>query len=89
MKGHPESILDRKKEKELLIIERQKKKDIKKLEEEISHKEQALNEIDNLLADPKSYENHDKIVELSKNREEIESSLEKLYEKWINLTETE
>ena len=78
--------LDRKKEKELLIIERQKKKDIKKLEEEITTKEQALNEIDNLLANPESYEDHDKIVELSKKRDQIETSLEKLYEKWILLT---
>ncbi|MDR7869414.1 MAG: ABC-F family ATP-binding cassette domain-containing protein [Tissierellaceae bacterium] len=77
--------LERKKEKELIIKERQKKKDIKKLEEQISEKEKAIDEIDNQLGDPQSYEDHDKIIELSRKREEIKSSLDSLYEEWILL----
>ncbi|NLY46261.1 MAG: ABC-F family ATP-binding cassette domain-containing protein [Tissierella sp.] len=78
--------LERKKEKELLALERQKKKEIKKIEKEISEKESALNEIDHLLADPESYDNHEKIVELSQKREVIQTSLDRLYEEWILLT---
>ena len=78
--------LDRKKEKELIIKEKQKKIDIKKLEEKITDKEQTLNEIDTLLSNPDTYDNHEKIVELSRKREEVQSSLDILYEKWILLT---
>ena len=78
--------LERKKEKELEVQERQKKKEIKKLEEEISEKEGSLNEIDNILANPESYEDHEKIVELSQKREDLQTSLDELYEKWILLT---
>ena len=78
--------LDRKKEKELIIKEKQKKIDIKKLEEKITEKEQTLNEIDTLLSNPDTYDNHEKIVELSRKREEVQSSLDILYEKWILLT---
>ena len=78
--------LDRKKEKELIIKEKQKKIDIKKLEEKITEKEQTLNEIDILLSNPDTYDNHEKIVELSRKREEVQSSLDILYEKWILLT---
>lgn len=78
--------LQRKKEKEEAIKERQKKKDIKSLEDEITAKENVLNEIDLLLANPDTYENHEKIVELSQKREQTQTLLDKLYEKWILLT---
>ena len=78
--------LERKKEKELLIQEREKKREIKKLEDQIADKENAINEIDHLLYNPEIYEDHEKVVDLSRKREEIQSDLDRLYEEWILLT---
>lgn len=78
--------LERKKEKELLIQEREKKREIKKLEDQIADKENAINEIDHLLYNPEIYEDHEKVVDLSRKREEFQSDLDRLYEEWILLT---
>ena len=79
--------LERKKEKELLNQARKEKKKISELEKSISDTEVKLEEIDTLLCSPELYDNPEKIVELSKKREEIESELNRLYEEWILLTE--
>ena len=78
--------LDRKKEKELVAQEKQKKKDIKNLEDKITKNEQNLKEVDMLLSSPESYDELDRIVELSRRREKIQSTLDKQYEEWILLT---
>lgn len=78
--------LDRKKEKELIAQEKQKKRDIKNLENAIIKNEGDLKEVDMLLSSPESYDELDRIVELSRRREEIQSTLDKQYEEWILLT---
>lgn len=77
--------LERKKEKELIQKERERKRQIKKLEEEITQTEKSIEEIDSLLYDPDIYEDHEKIVELSQKRQELQDELDNLYEKWISL----
>lgn len=77
--------LERKKEKELIQKERERKRQIKKLEEEITQTEKSIEEIDSLLYDPDIYEDHEKIVELSQKRQELQDELDDLYEKWISL----
>lgn len=77
--------LERKKEKELIQKERERKRQIKKLEEEITRTEKSIEEIDSLLYDPDIYEDHEKIVELSQKRQELQDELDDLYEKWISL----
>lgn len=62
-------------------------KEIKNIENEISEKELRLNEIDELLSDPKTYEDSDLIKELMKERQDIEISIEALYEEWISKKE--
>lgn len=79
--------LEKKKEKELLQIGSQKKKEIKKLEEEISKLENEIEEIDKVLCQPETYDNPEKIVELSAERENCDTKLNILYDKWIELTE--
>ncbi|WFA08719.1 ABC-F family ATP-binding cassette domain-containing protein [Tissierella sp. Yu-01] len=79
--------IEKKKEKELQQIQRHRKKQIKEMEEEINYLEISIEEIDNMLCDPKFYENHEKVVELSMKREEYENKLNELYDKWIGLTE--
>ncbi|MFY9482161.1 MAG: ATP-binding cassette domain-containing protein [Tissierellaceae bacterium] len=77
--------LERKKEKELIQKERERKRQIKKLEEEITQTEKSIEEIDSLLYDPDIYEDHERIVELSQKRQELQDELDNLYEKWISL----
>lgn len=79
--------LERKKEKETLQKERLKKKEIADLEKEISNMESKIEEIDVILCNPQLYDNHEKIIELTRNRENLKISLDILYDKWILLTE--
>lgn len=79
--------LDKKKEKEILKEERSKRKEISSLEEKIADAETKLEEVDEELCDPELYSDPDKIVTLTKKREDIQLLLDKLYEEWIILTE--
>lgn len=77
--------LEKKKQKELEKEERKQKKEAKKLEEEINSLEQEIQKLDTLLCDPNLYDDHEKILEISEDREDLQSKLDKLYEKWILL----
>ncbi len=79
--------LERKKEREKQELYRKKKKEIENLESLIEKNEIELENLDNLLCNPKIYENPEKALELSQEREEIQLKLDKLYDKWIFLTE--
>lgn len=79
--------LEKKKEKEKMDIEREKKKELEKLETSIAKKEEDIEELDQLLCDPSLYDNHNKIMELSKEREGLQAIIDSLYDKWIILTE--
>ncbi|MBU5436587.1 ATP-binding cassette domain-containing protein [Tissierella sp. MSJ-40] len=79
--------LERKKEKEMLQQERIKRKEIVELEKNISEEENKIEKLDKLLCDSDLYNNPEKIVELTKEREILQSNLESLYDKWINLTD--
>ena len=78
--------LERKKEKEIIAEERNRKKKISELEGKIAESEKKLKNIDNELCKPEIYEDHEKIVELSRIREDIENNLNRLYEDWMKLT---
>lgn len=79
--------LEKRREKELVQEERTKRKKINNLEEKIAEDEAKLEELDNLLCDPQIYEEPEKIVELTKKKEEAKLKLDGLYEEWILLTE--
>ena len=79
--------VEKKKEKELLQIERNKRAVIKKIEAEINALEKEIENIDNTLCNPEIYENHEEILAFSKKREELNDNLNELYDKWIKLTE--
>ncbi|MFA5577536.1 MAG: ABC-F family ATP-binding cassette domain-containing protein [Tissierellaceae bacterium] len=78
--------LEKKREREVLKEERDKRKLIGELEKEIAKEEEKLEELDILLCQPEIYQNHQKVVELSKTRELGEKRLEALYNQWISLT---
>lgn len=79
--------LKRKKEREKSKLEKKKKANIKTLEELIEEKERKIEELDTQLCDPKLYDEPEKIMELSKERDVIHSDLNSLYERWVNLSE--
>lgn len=78
--------LEKKKEKELIQMEREQRERQKSLEKTILELEQKLNEIDLILADPKTYEDHEKALEISKKRDDVEEKLNELYDKWMDLS---
>lgn len=78
---------ERRKEKELLIKKKKRKKEIQQLEETISKYEEKINKLDNELCNPSLYDDHKRILELNKEREQLKLDLDKLYDKWMKLTE--
>lgn len=81
--------LEKRKEKELIQEERDNRKKLKNLEEQIAEKENFLEELDASLCDPTIYDQPEKIVELSKKRETTENLLDELYSDWISSTDTD
>ena len=79
--------LDKKKEKELLQRERDKKKELKELESSIVSLEEEVGEIDSRLSSPDTYEDHNLVLTLSKEREELKRRLDPIYEKWMELND--
>ena len=81
--------LEKKKEREKREKEKEKKVEIQNAEKLISELEGKIHKIDALMCNPDFYEDPEKIKELVMKREDTKKDLDKLYEKWINLTETE
>lgn len=79
--------LDRKKEKQIELEERSKRKEISSIEASIEEKETMIEAIDEKLCDKEVYEDLEIIVELSKKREVLKNELEELYERWIIVNE--
>ncbi|NLZ82205.1 MAG: ABC transporter ATP-binding protein, partial [Clostridiales bacterium] len=65
--------------------QRKRQNDLKKTEEEISTLEARNDEIDHLLTKEEVYTDVPKLMELNKERKEIESRLEELLEAWEQL----
>lgn len=79
--------LEKKKEKEILMLEKKRKKEIQDLEKSIEEYENKINNLDEELCNPKLYDEPERILELTKEREQIKLDLDSLYEKWIELIE--
>lgn len=77
----------RKKEKEKQKEERKKKKMINELEEKIANIEEKIQNLDQLMCQPEIYSDPDKSREIHQENNELKESLEKLFEKWVELTE--
>lgn len=69
-------------QKELQAKQRKRENDLKKCESEISALEAEQDEVDAEMADPENATNAAKLQELSARRENIDSRLTELYEKW-------
>lgn len=80
-----ENKLSWQQQKEEQARERKRQNDLKKTEEEISRLEARIDEIDNLLTKEDIYTDVAKLMELNKERKEIESRLEDLLVAWEQL----
>lgn len=74
-------------QKEQQAAQRKKENDLKKCEESIEQLEQRNSEIDLLMASPEVCTDIARLQELSKEKEENDSKLNDLYEKWELLSE--
>lgn len=83
----PSSSLDWKQQKEMQAKLRKKQNALKKTEDEIHALETREQEIDGLLCLEEVFSDVPKLMELNKEKEEIASKLEKLYETWEELAE--
>lgn len=79
--------LERQKAREKENIERRKRKEIAKLEKEISQKEILLEDLDQELCQPDLYDQPKKAIKLSQDRDGLQEKLDMLYNQWIILTE--
>ena len=79
--------MDWKQQKEEQARLRKRENDLKKTEKAIEELEQRDSEIDEEMANPEVATNVAECVRLSKEKAEIAEKLEKLYEKWEELTE--
>ena len=82
-----ETKLDWQAQKEEQARQRKRQNDLKKTEEEIERVETRMAELDTALADPAIASDHTRLTELSREREELEGTLEKLMEQWEELAE--
>ena len=82
-----ETKLDWQQQKEEQAKLRKRQNDLKKTEEEIERVETRMAELDTALADPAIASDHTKLTELSRERESLEETLEKLMEQWEELAE--
>ena len=80
-----ENKLDWQTQKELQAKQRKKENDLRKCEEEITVLEEKNAFLDDEMALPENATNVAKLQEISKEKEEIASKLEVLYEKWETL----
>ncbi|MDO5291647.1 MAG: ABC-F family ATP-binding cassette domain-containing protein [bacterium] len=79
--------LDWKQQKEEQAKLRKKQNELKKIEEEITALETRTEEIDELLTKEEIYTNVSELVKLNKEKEQAESRLEELLERWEELSE--
>lgn len=82
-----ETKQDWKAQKEEQARIRKKQNDLKKLEDRIHELETRDTELDELLGQEDIYTNVEKLVELNKEKEYLQSQLELLYEQWEEMAE--
>ena len=81
------SLTDWKARKAEEARKRKKENDLRKTEDRIASLEERDREIDDLFNDPAVSTDHQRLTELSEEKDRLASELEDLYEKWAELSE--
>lgn len=82
-----ENKLDWQQQKEEQARLRKRQNDLKKVEDEITRLEARNEELEELLADSSIYTNSSKLIEVHKEKKELEEKLEDLMAQWEELSE--
>lgn len=75
--------MERRKERELLQSERSRKRKISELEKNIASLEEQISNTDKLLSDPEIYQDHERVLEVSRSRDQLQDQLDKIYSQWV------
>lgn len=74
-------------DKEAKKLERQRKRRLEEIEELIEKLENTIEKNEQLLCEPDIFQNHEKVLELTKENEQAKEMLENLLEEWTELAE--
>jgi ATP-binding cassette, subfamily F, member 3 len=74
-------------DKEAKKLERQRKRRMEEIEEQIEALETVIDTNDQLLCDPTVYQDHEKVMEITNVTDEAKAKLEELMEEWALLAE--
>ncbi|MBT2690931.1 ABC-F family ATP-binding cassette domain-containing protein [Bacillus sp. ISL-47] len=74
-------------DKEAKKLERQRKRRMDEIEEQIEALEKKIEDYDQLLCDPEVYQDHEKVLEITKDKDELKAKLEELLDEWTVLAD--
>lgn len=82
-------VKEKKKSREEQKEARRRKKALREIEAEIHALEAEIEAMDQTLADPATYDDHRKALELSQKRDDTQEKLDALYDQWFGLSAEE
>ncbi|CAM3893396.1 ABC-F family ATP-binding cassette domain-containing protein [Aeromicrobium ponti] len=74
-------------DKEVKKLERQRKRRMEEIEEQIEALEKKIEDYDQLLCDPEVYQDHQKVLEITKENDDLKAKLEELMDEWAALAD--
>ncbi|PWW17651.1 ATP-binding cassette subfamily F protein 3 [Cytobacillus oceanisediminis] len=74
-------------DKETKKLERQRKRRMEEIEEHIEALEKRIEEYDQLLCDPEVYQDHEKVLEITNEKDDLKAKLEELMDEWTVLAD--
>lgn len=74
-------------DKESKKLERQRKRKLEEIEQRIEELEAQIQEYEQLLCDPEIFQDHQKVLEINQNNEQVKAELEQLMDEWTELAE--
>ncbi|WML29256.1 ABC-F family ATP-binding cassette domain-containing protein [Neobacillus sp. OS1-32] len=74
-------------DKESKKLERQRKRKLEEIEQRIEELEAQIQEYEQLLCDPKIFQDHQKVMEITQSNEKTKAQLDQLMDEWAELAE--
>ncbi|MBS4220772.1 ABC-F type ribosomal protection protein [Bacillus sp. FJAT-49711] len=74
-------------DKEAKKLERQRKRRVEEIEERLGILEEKMSELEELLCKPEIFEDHEKVMSINKQIEEIKLEMDQLLEEWEEVSE--
>lgn len=74
-------------DKESKRLERQRGRRIKEIEQLIETREKIITKNEQLLCEPDVYQDHERVLEINRKNEQVQSELDELFDEWASLSE--